>query len=144
MPRPLDDPHVSVTGAARAPVTRVEEENTRTRSRQAANPCWGVWLQRKAEERWLKGVCVIAAEHVLLVEYHSPSPHPTSVFQPLQVSGPLSSDIRNSGVSADFKNRLMVTKGETWRGRGRGEKSGAWDEQTHTVPKLPNQQGPTV
>ena len=36
----------------------------------------------------------------------------------------------------------MVTKGETLGG---GDKSGAWDEHTHTtIYKIDNQQGPTV
>ena len=36
----------------------------------------------------------------------------------------------------------MVTKGEMRRGR---DKSGAWDEHTHTtIYKVDNQQGPTV
>ena len=45
---------------------------------------------------------------------------------------------KNSGRLTDIKNRLMVTKGETWGG-GR-DKSGAWEEHTHTtISKTDNQ-----
>ena len=41
-----------------------------------------------------------------------------------------------------MKNKLMVTKGETWWGR---DKSETWDDHTHTaIFKIDNQQGPTV
>ena len=50
---------------------------------------------------------------------------------------------KNRNRLTDIENKLMVTKGETWWAGG--DKSGAWDEHTHTtICMIDNQQGPTV
>ena len=47
-------------------------------------------------------------------------------------------DLQNRNRPTDIENKFMVTKGETW---GR-DKSGDWDEHTHTtIYKIDNQQG---
>ena len=48
----------------------------------------------------------------------------------------------NRNRLTDIENKPMVTKEETWRGR---DKSGSWDEHTHTtIYKIDIQQGHTV
>ena len=53
--------------------------------------------------------------------------------------------LQNRNRPTEIENKLMVTKGE----RGRRDKLGVWDENTHnikniTIYKIDKQQGPTV
>ena len=50
--------------------------------------------------------------------------------------------LQNRNRHVNIENKLTVTKGESdmeW-----GDKSGAWDEHTHTIYKVDKRQGPTV
>ena len=50
--------------------------------------------------------------------------------------------LNNQWITEEIKNKLTVTKGEILGGR---DKSGAWDEPTHTtINKIDNQRGPSV